>query len=37
MDGPRDYDTKWSKSDKDKYHMTSHIYGILKSDTNELI
>ena len=21
MDGPRDYHTKWSKSDKDKYHM----------------
>ena len=21
MDGPRDYHTKWSKPDKDKYHM----------------
>ena len=21
MDGPRDYHTKWNKSDKDKYHM----------------
>ena len=21
MDGPRDYHTKWSKSDKDKYHL----------------
>ena len=20
IDGPRDYHTKWSKSDKDKYH-----------------
>ena len=28
MDGPRDYHTKWSKSDKDKYHMISLIYGI---------
>ena len=37
MDGPRDYHTKWSKSDKDKYHMTSLISGILKHDTNELI
>ena len=25
MDGPRDYHTKWSKSDKDKYHMISLI------------
>ena len=22
MDGPRDYHTKWSKPDKDKYHMS---------------
>ena len=22
-DGPGDYHTKWSKSDKDKYHMIS--------------
>ena len=21
MDGPRDYHTKWSKPDKDKYHL----------------
>ena len=29
MDGPRDYHTKWSKSDtKRKYRMTSHICGI---------
>ena len=37
MDGPRDYHTQWSKSDKDKYHMISLIYGTLKNDTNELI
>ena len=28
MDGPEDDYTKWSKSEKDKYHMTSFIYGI---------
>ena len=27
-DGPREYHTKWSKSEKDKYHMTSLICGI---------
>ena len=36
MDGPWDYHTKQSKSDKDKYHMISLIYGILKNETNEL-
>ena len=30
MDGHRDYHTKWSKSDKDKYRMMSLICGILK-------
>ena len=30
MDGPRDYHTKWSKPEKDKYHMILLIYGILK-------
>ena len=30
MDGPRDYNTKWSKSEKDKYHMISVTCGILK-------
>ena len=29
MDGSRDYHTKWSKSEKDKYHMISLIFGIL--------
>ena len=28
MDGPKDYHTKWSTSDKDIYHMTSLIGGI---------
>ena len=26
MDGPRDYHTKWSKPDKDKYHMIYDIH-----------
>ena len=25
MDGPKEYNIKWSKSDKDKYHMISLI------------
>ena len=37
MDGPRDYHTKWSKPDKDKYHMISLICGIEKTDKNEII
>ena len=38
MDGPRDYHTEWSKSDKDKYHMISLIGGIWKIKwPNELI
>ena len=27
MAGPRDYHTKWSKSENDKYHMKSLIWG----------
>ena len=27
-DGPRDYRTKWTKSDKDKYNIISLICGI---------
>jgi len=34
-DGPRDYHPKWSKLDKDKYHIT-YMWD-LKNDTNELI
>ena len=25
MDGPRDYHTKWSQKEKDKYHIISQI------------
>ena len=35
MDGPRVYETKWSKQEKDKYHV-SLICGIQKI-LNELI
>ena len=39
MVGPRDYHTKWSQTQKDKYHMISLICGIqfFKKDANELI
>ena len=37
IDGPRDYHTQWSKSDKGGYHMLSLVCRILKNDTNELI
>ena len=37
IDRPRDYQTKWSQAEKDKYHMPSLICGILKNDTNEPI
>ena len=38
MDGPRDYHTKWSKSDRER-QMPSDITYMwnLKYDTNELI
>ena len=36
MGRPRDYHTKWSKSEKDKYYMISLIGRISKNDTNEL-
>ena len=28
MDGPRDYNTEWSETEKGKYHMILLIYGI---------
>ena len=37
MDGPRDYHTKWSKSENAKYLMTSFICRIFKKDIYELI
>ena len=35
MDGPRDYRTKWSKSEKDKYVIT-YMWN-LKNNTNESV
>ena len=32
IDRPRDYHTKWSESEKDKYHMILLICEILKND-----
>ena len=37
MNGPTDYLTKWSKSDKDKYlHDITYMWN-LKNNTNEFI
>ena len=35
-DGPRGYQTKWNKTEKDKYHDIAYIWN-LKNDTNEII
>ena len=38
MDLDGDYSAKWSKSDKDKYHMILLICGLFKkNDTNKFI
>ena len=37
MDELRDYHTKWSESDKVKYHMMSLMCEISKNDIDELI
>ena len=38
MDGPRDFHTKWRKSDKDRQILYDIAYmWNLKNDTNELI
>jgi len=38
MNGPEDYHTEWSKSEKDKHHMISLIRKSLKkNDTNKLM
>ena len=37
MGGPRDYHTKGSKSDKNKYHMIITYLWNLKKDTNEFM
>ena len=35
MDGPGDYHSKWSKSEKDKHHICLHAELKKKSDTNK--
>ena len=35
-DGPRGYQTKWNKTEKDKYHDIAYMWN-LKNDTNEII
>ena len=38
MDGPRDYHTKWIKSEKDKYKCITYMWNLKKKNgTNELI
>ena len=37
MDGPRYYLTKWSKSEKDKYHISLICGSKKQNDTDELI
>ena len=37
MDGPRDYHTKWSKSDRERQVYDITYMWNLKSDTNKLI
>ena len=35
MDGPRNYQTKWSKSERERYYIT-YMWN-LKYDTNEFV
>ena len=37
IDGPRDYHTKWSQTEKDNYHMISLICQSKKRYTNKLV
>ena len=39
MDGPGDYHTKWSKSDKERQisYDSAYVQNLKKNDTNELI
>ena len=39
MDGPRDYHTKWSKSDRERQisYAITYMWNLKKNDTNELI
>ena len=35
MNGPRDYYTKWSQTEKDEYHIISVVCGILSELTKQ--
>ena len=37
MDGPRDYHTKWSKSDRERQIYIAYMWNLKKNDTNKLI
>ena len=37
MDRPRDYHIKWTKLDKEKYHVITYMWNLKKINTNELI
>ena len=37
MDGPRDYHTKWSKSDRERQIYIVYMWNFKKNDANELI
>ena len=37
MDGPRDYHTNWSKSDRERQIYHSYMESIFLSDTNKFI
>ena len=39
MDGPGDYHTKWSKSDRERQiaYETTYMWNLKRNDSNELI
>ena len=37
MGGPGDDHSEWIKSEKDRYHMTSHMWKLKKKNTSQLI
>ena len=37
MDGPRDYHTMWSKSDRERQIYIVYMWNFKKNDANELI
>ena len=37
VDKPRAYYTEWSESEREKYHILTHIYRTLKNGTEQFI